>query len=80
MIDRYFSKPQHLPPPKGVVQENLLWMRTLRKRTKLLRNKNKKKWRRKNKKRECRREIGAKKKELKLIKKAEKDSMDEKEM
>ena len=55
-------------------------MRTLRKRTKLLRNKNKKKWRRKNKKRECRREIGAKKKELKLIKKAEKDSMDGKEM
>ena len=55
-------------------------MRTLRKRTKLLRNKNKKKWKRKNKKRECGREIGAKKKELKLIKKAEKDSMDEKEM
>ena len=24
MIDRYFSKPQHLLPPKGVVQEKLV--------------------------------------------------------
>ena len=46
-----------------------------------MRNKNKKKWKKKNnKKREHRCETAAKNKELKRIKKSEKDKRDEKEM
>ena len=66
--------------PRVQFRKNLLWMRTLRKRKKLLRNKNKKKWKKKNQKRESRRETTAVNKELKRIKKAEKNKRDKKEM
>ena len=55
-------------------------MRTLRKRKKLWRKKNKNKRKKKNKIRKCKREIAVKNKELKGIKKAEKNKNDEKEI
>ena len=71
--------------PRVQFRKNLLWIRTLKKRKKLLRSKNNnnnnnKRWKKKNKKGERRCEIAAKNKELKKIKKAEKDKRYEKEI
>ena len=80
LIDRYFSKPQNLPPTEGVVQKKLVMNEDFEEEKKIVVEQKQKKWRKKNKKRERRHKIAAKSKELKRIKKAEKEKKDEKEM
>ena len=66
--------------PKVWHRQNLSWMTILRKKKKCRRTKTKRDGREKTKTRERRCEIAAKNKELKQIKKAEKDKKDGREM
>ena len=80
-IDGYFSKPQNSPPTEGAVQKKLVTDEDFEEEKKIPeKQKQKEMEEKKTKKRERRREIAAKNKEFKRIKKTEKDKMDEKEM
>ena len=73
-IDGYFSKPQNSPPPEGVAQKKLVTDVDFEEDNKNCgRTKTKRDGREKTQKRERRREVAAKNKELKWIKEGEKN-------
>ena len=79
-IKRYFSKAQNSPPPAGAIQKNLVSNGGFEEEKKIAEEQRQKEMEEKNKKKEHRREIAAKNKKLKRIKRAGKDKKDEKEM